>query len=138
MNQQPFNFIINVRFLDTDKYAHVNNSVYFTYFEEARTEWLYNISELIDWGNENTVQFVIAEQCCNYLRPLHHPNKIKITQYITRIGTVSINFAYELRVVGCDDILTTATTKVAFFNSRTEKLQKLPIKLKQQIISKMQ
>ncbi len=32
----PFKFNSIVRFTDTDKYGHVNNSVYFTYFEEAR------------------------------------------------------------------------------------------------------
>jgi acyl-CoA thioester hydrolase len=135
MNIQTFDFVANVRFLDTDKYGHVNNSVYFTYFEEARTEWLYKIENLINWAEDNSVQFVIAEQSCKYILPLHHPNKIQIKQYISRIGPVSIEFYYELRLLGSDIILTTAKSKLALFNSTTGRLHKLPSKLKQQIES---
>tara|TARA_B110000977_G_C10720236_1_gene354910 strand:- start:174 stop:590 length:417 start_codon:yes stop_codon:yes gene_type:complete len=133
MNIQTFDFVANVRFLDTDKYGHVNNSVYFTYFEEVRTEWLYKVENLINWAEDNCVQFVIAEQSCKYILPLHHPNKIQIRQYISRLGPVSIEFFYELRLLGSDTVLTTAKSKLAFFNSKTSKLQKLPKELKQQI-----
>ncbi|MDE4974186.1 acyl-CoA thioesterase, partial [Francisella tularensis subsp. holarctica] len=32
MTTNQFKYITNIRFLDTDKYGHVNNSIYFNYF----------------------------------------------------------------------------------------------------------
>jgi acyl-CoA thioester hydrolase len=131
----PFKFNSIVRFIDTDKYGHVNNSIYFTYFEEARTEWVYSFKKLIDWGTENSIQFVIAEQSCKYILPLLHPNKIETTQSIKKFGAASIEFSYELRIVGTEQILTTGNTKLAFFNAQTNRLQKIPTELRQNILN---
>ena len=81
----PFKFDSIVRFTDTDKYGHVNNTVSFTYFEEARTQWLFNFPELVKWAEDNSIQFVIAEQCCKYILPLLHPNKIETIQTIKKL-----------------------------------------------------
>lgn len=136
MNPRPYKFIANIRFLDTDKYGHVNNSVYFTYFEEARTEWVFNFKELISWAEENSIQFVLAEQSCKYLLPLFHPNKIEITQHISKIGAASMEFDYEIRVLGNDNVVTKAKAKLACYNSKTSRLQKFPHELKQMILEK--
>jgi len=131
---EPFKYITKVRFDDTDKYGHVNNSRYFTLFEEARTDWMYSFSSLIYWAETNSIQFVIAEQSCKYKLPLLHPNIIEVTQKINKFGSVSIEFEYELRIVGTEQILSTARSKLAFYNSKTHKLEKLPPHLKQMII----
>lgn len=134
MKLKPYKFISNIRFTDTDKYGHVNNTVYFTYFEEARTNWVFNFKELISWAETNSVQFVIAEQSCKYLLPLFHPNKIEITQYIASIGAASMEFEYEIRVLGQDALITKAKAKLACYNAKTGRLQKLPPELKQTIL----
>ena len=85
----PFKFNFIVRFTDTDKYGHVNNSVYFTYFEEARTQWLFDFPSLVKWGEDNYIQFVIAEQSCKYILPLLHPNNIETTQSIKKFGQLA-------------------------------------------------
>lgn len=132
---KPFKFNSIVRFTDTDKYRHVNNSVYFTYFEEARTQWLFGFPGLVKWGEENSIQFVIVEQSCKYILPLLHPNKIETTQIIKKFGAASIEFTYELRILGTDQILTCGNTKLAFFNSKTNKLQRIPTDLRQKLLN---
>lgn len=132
---KPFSYNSIVRFTDTDKYGHVNNSVYFIYFEEARTQWLFGFPDLVKWGQDNSIQFVIVEQNCKYMHPLLHPNRIETTQKIKKIGTASIEFTYELRVLGSDQVLTTGNTKLAFFNSTTNKLQRIPTNLRQMLLN---
>ncbi|ABI82914.1 acyl-CoA thioesterase [Francisella tularensis] len=134
MTTNPFKYITNIRFVDTDKYGHVNNSIYFNYFEEARTAWVYNSKQLISWAEQNSVQFVISEQCCKYILPLLHPNKIQVTQYIAKIGAASMEFEYEIRILGSDEVITRAKAKLACYNAKTGRLQKIPPQLKQLIL----
>ncbi|AJC49186.1 acyl-CoA thioesterase [Allofrancisella guangzhouensis] len=134
MNIKPFQIITNIRWSDTDKNGHVNNGKYFDYFEEARTEWVYSFKKLINWSLKNSIQFVIAEQSCKYILPLLHPNKIEITQYVLKIGVASIEFRYELRIPGNGKIITTAHTKLACYNLKTARLEKIPNDIKQAIL----
>ncbi|KEI35986.1 hypothetical protein FRA_24c00710 [Francisella sp. W12-1067] len=131
MNKQPFKKTINIRWSDTDKNGHVNNGKYFDYFEEARTQWVYAFKKLINWGIENSIQFVVAEQSCKYMYPLLHPNTIEVTQYVSRIGAASIEFKYEIRILGSDRIVTTAYSKLACYNLKTARLEKIPNDIKQ-------
>ncbi len=87
------------------------------------------------WGEDNYIQFVIAEQSCKYILPLLHPNNIETTQSIKKFGAASIEFSYELRIAGSDQILTIGNTKLAFFNAQTNKLQKIPTELRQKLLN---
>ena len=126
--------ISNVRFSDTDKYAHVNNSKYFNYFEEARTEWIYGNKNLINWTKENSIQLVIAEQSCKYIHPITHPNKLEVTQIVKKVGVASIELYYEIRISGQNKIVTTANVKLASFNSITNKPQRIPKNIKETLL----
>ncbi|AJI56773.1 acyl-ACP thioesterase family protein [Francisella philomiragia] len=136
MESNIFKHIVNIRFADTDKYGHVNNCTYFNYFEEARTTWAYENTELMSWATQNSIQLVITEQTCKYILPLLHPNRIEVTQYISKIGAVSLEFKYEIRLVGDEQIITKANAKLACYNSKTHRLQKIPSELKKMILEK--
>ncbi len=51
-----FSAPIQVRFSDIDGYLHVNNGVYFSYFEHARAVFLYQVA---DW-NVMTIGTVVG------------------------------------------------------------------------------
>ncbi len=58
---------IQVRFADLDPYAHVNNSVYLSYFEIARTN---AILDLFNQMTKQGVQIVLTESTCAYKQPV--------------------------------------------------------------------
>lgn len=134
MKFSVFKIITNVRWSDTDKNDHVNNGKYFDYFEEARTTWAYENTVLMTWAKENSIQLVITKQTCKYILPLKHPNKIQVTQYIAKIGTASMEFEYEICILGSDQVITKAKAKLACYNAKTGRLQKIPTQLKQLIL----
>ncbi|MGQ4006157.1 thioesterase family protein [Francisellaceae bacterium CB300] len=125
----------SVRFSDTDKNGHVNNGRYFDYFEEARTMWAYENSDLMKWGEENSLQFVIVEQSCKYIRPLFHPANIEITLHIAKHGVASIDFESSIKICGCDNVIATAKIKIACYNPQTNRLQKIPTELRQKLLN---
>lgn len=65
----PFHYTekIQTRFADLDPYGHVNNSVYLSYFEVARTN---AILDLFNAMTSQGVQIVLTEADCQYKRPV--------------------------------------------------------------------
>lgn len=130
----PYKYKTSVRFSDTDKNGHVNNSKYFDYFEEARTTWAYEGSNLMTWGEKNSLQFVIVAQSCKYIRPLFHPANIEITQHIVKYGAATIEFESNIKLCENEQTIATAKIKLACFNPRTNRPERLPTDLKEVII----
>ena len=78
---------IQIRFSDIDGYLHVNNGVYFNYFEHARADFLdrhcaWNIME---------IGTVVAKIEINYFRPVHLKDDLKIGVRVAHIGNSSFS-----------------------------------------------
>ena len=86
------------------------------------------------WAKENSIQLVITEQTCKYILPLKHPNKIQVKQYIAKIGIASMEFEYEIRILGSDQVITKTKAKLACYNVKTGRLQKILTQLKELIL----
>jgi acyl-CoA thioester hydrolase len=88
---------IPVRWRDMDIHRHVNNGVYFRYFEQARIEWCDLVRT--HWS-ESQCGFVIAAAHCNYLKPLTYPATIEVDLFSGALGRSSFMFYYDLYRVG--------------------------------------
>lgn len=90
---------ITTRWMDNDVFRHVNNVVYFSYFDTAVTyfEISNGIVDLFD-GN---VHCVVAETQCRYLRSLAFPDRVSVGLRAGHIGERSVR--YELGVFRNDE-----------------------------------
>ena len=86
------------------------------------------------WGEENSLHFVVAEQSCKYIRPLLHPANIEITQHIVKYGAASIDFEASIKVCGSDDVVALAKIKIACYNPKTNKPERIPAHIKQTVL----
>lgn len=75
-----------IRWGDMDAMGHVNNTVYFRYFESIRIEYLHSIAPPPDPNGEG---FVVVNAFCSYLRQLRYPGDIVATLSIGAIGRSS-------------------------------------------------
>lgn len=89
----PFTHRLVVRFGDCDLYAHVNNAVYLTYFEEARGYFWRALQGEAFTG----FGFIIAENVVTYLAPAKVGDALAIDVRVTRIGSKSWDLGYEIR-----------------------------------------
>lgn len=81
---------IDVRFRDLDALGHVNNSVYFTYFEEGRTTLFRKVF------GDVSFRFILAHACCDYIRPATLKDRLTLYMRVGKIGTKSFELQYEL------------------------------------------
>jgi acyl-CoA thioester hydrolase len=81
---------------DMDSYRHVNNVVYFRYFENARLEYF----RRLDWfafEQETGIGPILASTNCRFRRALTYPDTIRIGARI--IAVEADRFTLEHRIV---------------------------------------
>lgn len=83
---------LSVRWGDMDAAGHVNNSRFFTYFEEARVEWMNEY--LGDLQSDDTIP-VLAHASCSFEQPVTHPATLIIEVYADPPGETSVTTHYR-------------------------------------------
>lgn len=95
--QKEFEFYeeIKVRFSETDMFGHVNNTVLFVYFEQARLEYFRKKGFMELWGNrENDLISVIADIQCDFLAQIYYDETLKVYVKTASLGTSSADLHY--------------------------------------------
>jgi len=120
MSDHNFTTSITVRYRDIDSVGHVNNAVYVTYLEHARTEYIADVMavEPVDPG------FVIANIEIDYLQTITYGDDVTVGVSVTDIGESSILMEYD--IVANGDTAARATTVMVPFNESEETAQPVP------------
>jgi acyl-CoA thioester hydrolase len=82
-----------IRYRDTDRQEHVNNSVFSTFFETGRVEFMVNSEKPIACLD---CSFVIASIKMDFLQEINWPGIIEIGTGITKMGNSSITIIQGL------------------------------------------
>lgn len=117
---------IDVRFSDLDAYGHVNNAVFFTYLETARTRLF--LDRFIDFAN-NGLLFLVAKAECEYKQPINLGNRVVVDMHIERFGNSSFDLVYRLHD-GDDTTYATARTIMVCFDQKQNRTVAVPAALK--------
>jgi len=81
---------IGTRWSDNDAYGHVNNTVYYTWFDTAVNAWLIEVG-LLDIANGDPIGLVV-ETGCRYARSVTYPEPVEIGLAVDHIGTSSVRY----------------------------------------------
>ncbi len=92
---------IPTRWMDNDAYGHVNNVVYYSWFDTAVNAWLVE-SGLLDIQHGSIIGLVV-ETGCRYFRSIAFPETVEAGIRIGRIGTSSVHWEVGLFTAGHDD-----------------------------------
>jgi len=85
---------IATRWMDNDVYGHVNNVVYYSYFDTVVNEYL--ISQgVLDIGNSPVIGLVV-ETGCSYFASITFPEKIDAGLRVTKLGNSSVRYEVAL------------------------------------------
>ena len=111
-----------VRWGDMDAMGHVNNVMYFRYFEQVRLDW-YLQSGIADLTPDN-VTIVIVDNHAEYLKPVVFPMHVDVKMYGHSAGRSSVVTNYILSV---DEVVyTRGSAKVVWIDTATQKSCPLP------------
>lgn len=85
---------IPTRFSDNDMLGHINNVVYFRFFEAVVVQFLREEADL-KWQVDPVIPFAI-EVNCRFRRPLAYPETIDAGLVIASLGTTSVRYEIAL------------------------------------------
>jgi len=83
-----YEMVIPIRWGDMDAMGHVNNTIYFRYFEVVRIEWMHSLGNSLKPDGEG---FVIVNAFCNFIRQLEYPGDILARMYTANPGRSSFD-----------------------------------------------
>ncbi len=121
-----FKVQVQVRTFDLDSYGIVHNSVYFKYFEIARTEYLRQALGIEPGRFFNDFYFVIARNVCNYISPARFDELLNVYARTSKIGNSSFEMEYLIEEKTTGRIVATGETVIVLLNRDTFKPQPLP------------
>jgi len=87
---------IGTRWSDNDAYGHVNNTVYYQWFDTVVNAWLIEAG-LLDVAAGDPIGLVV-ETGCRFARPLAYPETVELGLGVERLGESSVR--YRLGVFG--------------------------------------
>ena len=93
----PFEHEIRVIWRDLDAAGHVNNAVYFTYMEAARTEAFLRLRGGSAWRD---LDIILARTSLDFRTPATLHETLVVRLWPTRVGGSSFALAYGIREKG--------------------------------------
>jgi len=111
---------VQVRFKDLDAMGHVNNAVYFTYFELGREAYMAAIDYPDPGFGEifDRFPFILAELSCQFRLPIMMDDRVTAHIRVDRFGTKSWGFEYLLTRDADGAALATGRSTQVFFDYR--------------------
>lgn len=88
------------RWADNDAYGHVNNAIFYQWFDSAVNGWLVD-QGLLDIQAGDPIALV-AETRCTYLAPLAFPGDIEVGIAVGQLGRSSVRYRIGVFALGAE------------------------------------
>ena len=92
MHRSDYSYFKNIttRWADNDIYGHINNVVYYSYFDTVANQYL------IEFANFNPISApvigVVVHSNCNYIKAIAYPDKIEAGLTVKKLGRSSVTY----------------------------------------------
>ncbi|MGB8364142.1 MAG: acyl-CoA thioesterase [Rhizomicrobium sp.] len=97
----PWRVDIPTRWMDGDPYGHVNNVVYYSWFDTAVTKMMYQRGVL---GLRDTPAIgLCVESQCSFFAPVEFPETVEARVRIGRVGDKSLRYELGLFLQGREE-----------------------------------
>jgi acyl-CoA thioester hydrolase len=91
----------STRWADNDAYGHVNNTVYYQWFDSAVNAWMVD-QGMLDIQDGDPIALVV-ETRCTYAAPLAFPQDVDVGLAVAALGTSSIRYRIGVFAIGADE-----------------------------------
>lgn len=115
---------IPVAWGEQDAFGHLNNVVYFRYFESVRMHFLDRIGVLRS-HDEQGIGVILASTTCDFKRPVKWPTRLSIRCGCTSVGNTSFTIAYEA-IDEQGEVVAKGTSVQVMYDYRAETKVRVP------------
>ena len=119
---------ITTRWMDNDIYGHVNNVVYYSYFDSVANQYLIEQGGL-DIHSAEIIGFVVASSC-EYKSPVAYPQKLEAGFRVNRLGNSSVEYGIGIFVQGQAEASAQGTFTHVFVDRNSDKSVPIPAQIR--------
>lgn len=116
-----------VRWGDLDPFGHVNNTVFFQYFESARIRYF----EEVGFTGAGAVGPILHSTSCRFRIPLQYPSTVQVGARVTELKADRFLMAY--RIALGDLLAAEGTGLVVAYDYKAARKADLPADVRQRI-----
>jgi len=131
LTSYPHHLTLPTRWADNDVYGHVNNSVYYFYFDTVVNRWLID-NGLLEIGKSETIGLVVGTSC-DFFAPISFPEDVVAGLRAAKIGTSSVT--YEIGLFRNDE--TTASAQGSFTHVYVDEKTRRPTPISDDMRAKL-
>lgn len=91
---------MTTRWADNDAYGHINNTVYYEWFDSAVNAWMVE-QGMLDIATGDPIALVV-ETRCTYATPLAFPQPVDVGLAVAELGRSSIRYRIGIFAEGSD------------------------------------
>ena len=119
---------IQTRWADNDVYGHVNNVVYYSYFDTVVNGYLVEAGALDIHDGE--VIGLVVETGCKYFAPAAFPDRLEGGLRVAHIGNSSVRYELAIFVEGVDEAVAEGRFTHVYVNRENRRPTPLPPRLR--------
>lgn len=125
---------IQVAWGEMDALQHVNNAVYFRYFETARLDYFNRINLLVNLKH-NHIGPVLSHTECRYKAPVTYPDTLMIGSRVTDLQDDRFTMEYHIVSKNTGRVTTVGTATCVMFDFKNQTKALIPEDIKQAILT---
>ena len=121
----PVQICSSVKWAEMDSFQHVNNAVYFRYFENVRVAYFLKLN-FMQYSNSVKIAPILASISCRFKRPLTFPDTIYIGAKITQIMNDRFTMIYAIASQKLGFIAAKGESLIVCYDYKNNKKTSLP------------
>jgi len=123
---------IPVAWGEMDAFQHVNNVVYFRYFESARIAYFDRLN-MIEFMNRTGIGPILASTQCKFKTPLAYPDTVSVGTRISQIEEDRFVMEYVVVSHRLQRVAAEGEGTIVSYNYRDQKKAPIPAEIRQRI-----
>ena len=126
---------LSTRWMDNDMFGHINNVIYYSFFDTAVTHFLIEARCLS--LKKNPIVFYVVHTSCNFITSLSYPEEIEAGVMLKKIGKTSITYGVSVFKKGAISAAAYGEFIHVLVDRNTNKSMPIPENIRQKIQSLM-
>ena len=126
LNEEHFrhSIPIQIRFNDIDAIGHINNNIYFSYFDLGKTYYFEDLrASFVSW-TEGII--VVARIETDFLSPIYYKESIVVDTKISKIGTKSATLLQQIRSIRTQEIKCRCKSIIVAYDAKLQSSMDIP------------
>ncbi|MEX2176339.1 MAG: thioesterase family protein [Pirellulaceae bacterium] len=132
LSHHPVIVTLPIQWGDQDAFGHVNNAIYFRWFETARVEYLH-LGQLGHLMSSHALGPILASIRCDYRKQLKHPDTVLVSASVVEIGRSSMKMRHLVYSQSQRAIAAEGESTVVMFDYAAQRPTRVPADVRQKM-----